>query len=245
MTEPSQIQDIAPAQAPRQGVNVAFAVLRALLPTSSEKTALTALATGTLNTASDDTTVTAQDPTNSGAVGPLRTALSNLYTIVTSRLKIAGTLATVPALRVVRTPGACTYKPVFTVEHENGTVLFSVRDDGYVVMSSFGVSGIPNLNGVNFPSGSAAPVNWWDGAGNSDVGLIRTAAGVLRVTNGVKTNNVWGYGTLDTAGTKVNGVSVVGTQQSAIPNSDGSQTDNARAINALLAAMRAHGLIAT
>ncbi|GAA5514762.1 hypothetical protein Dcar01_03523 [Deinococcus carri] len=40
-----------------------------------------------------------------------------------------------------------------------------------------------------------------------------------------------------------NGKQVVGEQQAAIPDSDGSAADNKRAINAILAVMRAHGLI--
>lgn len=48
------------------------------------------------------------------------------------------------------------------------------------------------------------------------------------------------------AGYSVGGTQVVGSQQAAIPDSDGSEADNARAVNAWLAAARAgvHGLIA-
>lgn len=43
----------------------------------------------------------------------------------------------------------------------------------------------------------------------------------------------------------IGGVKVLGGQQPAIPNSDGTAADNARAINAILTALRSHGLIAT
>lgn len=42
---------------------------------------------------------------------------------------------------------------------------------------------------------------------------------------------------------RINGVQVLGSQQPAIANSDGSQADNARAINELLEAFRKHGSI--
>lgn len=46
-------------------------------------------------------------------------------------------------------------------------------------------------------------------------------------------------------GFSVAGKRIIGGQQAAIANTDGSTADNARAINAILAAMRSHGLIAS
>lgn len=43
----------------------------------------------------------------------------------------------------------------------------------------------------------------------------------------------------------INSTKVLGGQQPAIPNSNGTTADNARAINAILVAMRGHGLIAS
>lgn len=43
---------------------------------------------------------------------------------------------------------------------------------------------------------------------------------------------------------KVNGTKVVGAQCAAIPNSNGTQADSTRAINAILSCMRSHGLVA-
>lgn len=46
-------------------------------------------------------------------------------------------------------------------------------------------------------------------------------------------------------GYRVNGTKVIGGQVGAIANSDGSSSDNTRALNAILAALRIHGLIET
>jgi hypothetical protein len=42
---------------------------------------------------------------------------------------------------------------------------------------------------------------------------------------------------------KVAGTKVVGNRCAAIPNSNGTQADDTRAINAILSCMRAHGLV--
>lgn len=52
------------------------------------------------------------------------------------------------------------------------------------------------------------------------------------------------FNTVTGGGYKFNGTKVVGGQQGPIPDSDGTQADDTRAINAITAAMRAHGLIA-
>jgi|GEM_PF-4846445 len=84
--------------------------------------------------------------------------------------------------------------------------------------------------------------------GGADVTLTRTGVGLLQVENPTtglgaevraKSYNTNGGGSY-----KVGGVKVVGAQCSAIPNSNGTMADNARAINALLACMRTHGMIA-
>ena len=43
----------------------------------------------------------------------------------------------------------------------------------------------------------------------------------------------------------INGEKILGSKLAAIADSTGTAADNARAINAILAAMRAHGLIAS
>jgi len=84
--------------------------------------------------------------------------------------------------------------------------------------------------------------------GSADVTLVRTGVGLLQVENPLtglgaevraKSYNTNGGGSY-----KVGGVKVVGNQCGAIPNSNGTSADNARAINALLACMRTHGMIA-
>ena len=84
--------------------------------------------------------------------------------------------------------------------------------------------------------------------GAADVTLARTGVGLLQVENpntglggeirakSYNTNNGGSY--------RVNNTKVVGAQCAPIPNSNGTQADNARAINALLACMRSHGMVA-
>jgi len=97
-------------------------------------------------------------------------------------------------------------------------------------------------NGAGFRIGGNG--NRWQATGNySGYSDIQTAFDVSTTNIANKIVKRGASGEIDIGSVKVNGAKVVGTQCPAIPNSTG-RADNTRAINALLACLRQHGLIA-
>jgi len=120
-----------------------------------------------------------------------------------------------------------------------GAGRFSVGSAG--MDDSLGIR-VAQGQGIRFSANS-------DPFGGSDVTVSRNAANSLNFFNpdgNVPTtlNGSFNASTQNGASYKVNGTKVVGSQCPAIPDSLGTIKDNRRAINALLACMRSHGMVA-
>lgn len=99
-----------------------------------------------------------------------------------------------------------------------------------------GSMGLSSGGDLSFSSTTAS-------TGSKDVGLARGSAGVGKITNGST-----GYGTLDALAYRVSGTQVVGAQGAAVADASGGaiiDSEARTALNALLARVRTHGLIAT
>jgi len=105
-----------------------------------------------------------------------------------------------------------------------------------------GNMGVLNPNAPGFRKNVAGKMQFSNGGGvwQDFTGLADVAV------NGIANTIVQrgASGEINTSSVKVGGVKVVGTQCPAIPNSNGSTTDNRRTINSVLACLRTHGVVA-
>ena len=105
-----------------------------------------------------------------------------------------------------------------------------------------GNMGVLNPNAPGFRKNVAGKMQFSNGGG---VWLDFTGLADVAV-NGIANTIVQrgASGEINTSSVKVGGVKVVGVQCPAIPNSNGSTTDNRRTINSVLACLRTHGVVA-
>lgn len=120
-------------------------------------------------------------------------------TTVAGNVKVNASDITKPVLDITCPPGT-NYISGIVLRDSAGNVLFSVRDDGYVVINSVGFNNPINVSGITFP-GIGTRLDFWNGAGASEAGITRRIAGVTKATNGGV-----GYGKFDASGYQLNGV---------------------------------------
>jgi hypothetical protein len=119
----------------------------------------------------------------------------------------------------------------FAAAHDDTSAVLRTEDNPPRWLIVRDTPGVVILAQINFPTSVKV------------AGSVQ-ASGNIYATGG-SNNNIYADGHIDAAlYFSVNGTQVVGAQQPAIAAADGSAADLTAKVNALLAAMRAHGLIA-
>jgi hypothetical protein len=130
------------------------------------------------------------------------------------------------------------------IERQGNINIGSSGANGNIFLQYNGVAFAILLNGAS-PLSKDLHLAWTDAAtpyGTKDSGVVRGAAGVVKVTNGST-----GYGIIDASALRASGTKVVGSQGAAVADAAGGavvDTEARTALNALLSRIRDHGLIA-